>query len=51
MSDTVREPFLRYARARRTVRFSHLDIAKRLVAASCGFLRPSSDPPPTAELL
>jgi hypothetical protein len=51
MSDTVQEPFFRYARVGRIARFSRLDIAKRLAPASCEFLRLSSVSQPTAELL
>ena len=32
MSDTVQEPFFRYARAGQIARFLRLDIAKRLAA-------------------
>jgi hypothetical protein len=38
MSDTLQEPFFRYARAGRIARFLRLDIAKRLAAASYRFL-------------
>jgi len=34
MSHTVQERFFRYARVSRIARFSRLDIAKRLAAAS-----------------
>ena len=44
-------PLFRNARAGRIARVSRLDIAKRLAAASCGFLRLSSVSQPTAELL
>jgi hypothetical protein len=42
MSDTLQEPFFRYARAGRIARFSRLHIAKRFAAASLATKRNTS---------